>query len=80
MRVAVMETCVHRTSFVSAFGLPVELLSGVIIGIIAAWSAPAGELDFEVVRVTSGLTRPVYLPAAPGDAGRALIVEQHGGT
>ncbi|MBW2420747.1 MAG: PQQ-dependent sugar dehydrogenase, partial [Deltaproteobacteria bacterium] len=47
---------------------------------IAAWSAPAGELDFEVVRVTSGLTRPVYLTAAPGDAGRVFIVEQHGGT
>ena len=47
------------------------------IGLVAS---PAGAADFFVERVASGLSRPVFLTAPPGDTTRAFIVEQRAGT
>lgn len=42
-------------------------------------AAPASADDFQLHRVASGLARPVFLTAPPGDTDRVFIVEQHAG-
>ena len=44
-----------------------------------ALGSAASAQGFETLRVASGLDRPVFLTAAPGDQSRAFIVEQHSG-
>ncbi len=39
----------------------------------------AGAQGFQVERIASGLARPVFLTAPPGDSGRVFILEQHTG-
>jgi glucose/arabinose dehydrogenase len=54
---------------------------------LLCWLAPAplplaraAAADFEVVRVATGLSLPLYLTAPPGDTSRVFIVEQRDGT
>jgi glucose/arabinose dehydrogenase len=54
-----------RIAWTSGLGL---LLAGI-----------AGAQDFEVTRVATGLSEPVYLTAPPGDVERVFVVEQHTG-
>jgi len=39
--------------------------------------APAGAQGVETVRIASGLARPVFLTAPPGDLDRVFVIEQH---
>jgi glucose/arabinose dehydrogenase len=39
----------------------------------------ASAQDYQITRVASGLSRPVFLTAPPGDTDRVFIVEQHSG-
>ena len=42
-------------------------------------SSANAQLEMTATRVASGLSRPVFATAAPGDSGRMFIVEQHSG-
>ncbi len=52
-----------------------------VLGVLLAALLPAAALaqSFHLERVASGLARPVYVTAAPGDADRVFILEQHTG-
>ena len=45
---------------------------------VACWQAPA-QAAVSLTRVASGLDRPVFVTAPPGDSSRLFIVEQHSG-
>ena len=49
------------------------LATGSILGI------HADAQGFETIRIATGLSRPVFVTAPPGDAGRLFVVEQHTG-
>jgi glucose/arabinose dehydrogenase len=51
------------------------------MAIAASWFGAAGVslAEFEVVRVASGLSQPVYVTAAPGDNSRLFILEANSG-
>ncbi len=63
--------------------------SRIAVAIAATWTgawawgvlgpAAAGAQDFAVMRVATGLDRPVFLTAPPGDAERVFVLEQHTG-
>ena len=53
-----------------------HLLCGSFLAAACAFSSQAQVID--TTRVTSGLTRPVYLTAAPGDSDRLFIIEKQG--
>lgn len=56
-------------------------VAGCIALLVSAACAPAGEVvetPLTTVRVASGLSAPVYVTHAPGDAERLFIVEQRG--
>ena len=49
------------------------------VGIGLVQAGIAGAQEFEVTRVATGLSEPVYLTAPPGDLERVFVVEQHTG-
>lgn len=53
-----------------------RLIFGAALAAATAFSAQAQTIDS--VRVTTGLTRPVYLTSAPGDDDRLFIIEKRG--
>lgn len=57
--------------------LTAALFAGLIASIFSAAHSSAQNID--VVRIASGLNRPVAVTAAPGDNNRMFIVEQHTG-
>lgn len=54
-------------------------LTKIVCLLLAISSPPDSALGFETERVASGLARPIYLTAPPGDTERAFILEQHTG-
>ena len=54
----------------------VQLLGSLVLALLAA--APA-QATVSTVRVATGLTRPVFAAAPPGDYGRLFVAEQHSG-
>ncbi|MFQ6017315.1 MAG: PQQ-dependent sugar dehydrogenase [Kiloniellaceae bacterium] len=52
------------------------VLAALLLPCVAAGAEPR---DWQVVRVASGLKRPVYVTAPPGDTERLFILEQHSG-
>ena len=53
-----------------------HLLCGTLLAASFAFSSQGQTIDS--VRVTSGLTRPIYLTSAPGDSDRLFILEKRG--
>ena len=56
----------------------VGVLGFLAAALAIAAAAPAAAPPLTTVRVASGLTRPVFVTAPPGDYGRLFIVEQRG--
>ncbi|MFN0149192.1 MAG: PQQ-dependent sugar dehydrogenase [bacterium] len=62
-------------SFATLF-LPLAL----VVTIVGASVSPLGAVDLTATRVASGLTRPTFVTAAPGDPTRLFILEQWSGS
>ena len=62
-----------------AIGSGVGALTALTALVVLVSASGAAAQDFEVTRVATGLSEPVFLTAPPGDVERVFVVEQHTG-
>lgn len=55
-------------------------IAGLVCALIASVAAATYAQDFTAIRIASGLSRPVFVTAPPGDMERIFIVEQRSGS
>ena len=70
---------VGRSKIVQRLGASLAALTGLILLGVTATSGLARAEGFTSQRVASGLARPVFATAPPGDTTRLFVVEQHTG-